>query len=94
MLGPPGSARITAATRHNVTSVLVYAAKPPHTPATFLSVLERYNFFIAQNKMEPRSRLELETPSLPWKCSTTELTRHICSPLEVHLVQGEGFEPP
>jgi len=52
MLGPPGSARITAATRHNVTSVLVYAAKPPHTSATFLSVLERYNFFIAQNKME------------------------------------------
>ena len=26
--------------------------------------------------MEPPSRLELETPSLPWKCSTTELRRH------------------
>ena len=25
--------------------------------------------------MEPRPRLELGTPSLPWKCSTTELTR-------------------
>ncbi len=26
--------------------------------------------------VEPPSRLELETPSLPWKCSTTELRRH------------------
>ena len=26
-------------------------------------------------KMEPPSRLELETPSLPWTCSTTELRR-------------------
>ena len=28
-------------------------------------------------KMEPRSRFELETPSLPWKCSTTELRRRL-----------------
>ena len=27
--------------------------------------------------VEPPSRLELETPSLPWKCSTTELRRRI-----------------
>ena len=26
--------------------------------------------------MEPRSGFEPETPSLPWKCSTTELSRH------------------
>lgn len=24
--------------------------------------------------MEPRARIELATPSLPWKCSTTELS--------------------
>lgn len=27
--------------------------------------------------MEPPSRFELETPSLPWKCSTTELRRQV-----------------
>ena len=27
--------------------------------------------------MEPPSRFELETPSLPWKCSTTELRRRV-----------------
>ena len=32
------------------------------------------NFLISSN-LEPPSRLELETPSLPWKCSTTELRR-------------------
>jgi hypothetical protein len=26
--------------------------------------------------MEPSRRFELLTPSLPWKCSTTELRRH------------------
>ena len=30
--------------------------------------------------MEPPSRFDLETPSLPWKCSTTELRRHIKIP--------------
>ena len=32
------------------------------------------NFLISSN-LEPPSRFELETPSLPWKCSTTELRR-------------------
>ena len=30
---------------------------------------------LGHKKMEPPSRFELETPSLPWKCSTTELRR-------------------
>ena len=36
--------------------------------------------------MEPTSGFEPETPSLPWKCSTTELRRHTsdnCSKTEV-----------
>lgn len=58
--------------------------------------------------MEPRSRLELETPSLPWKCSTAELSRHTTemAPYENTIqaagmhrlrsspaVAGAGFEP-
>ena len=35
--------------------------------------------------MEPRPRLELGTPSLPWKCSTAELSRHQYVVLEVGL---------
>ena len=49
------------------------------------SVLRTANQKIRQNggnpeidsELEPPSRLELETPSLPWKCSTTELRRPI-----------------
>ena len=36
--------------------------------------------------MEPKSGFEPETPSFPWKCSTTELRRHTsdnCSKSEV-----------
>ena len=39
--------------------------------------------------MEPRLGFEPRTPSLPWKCSTTELSRH-----NTKMVLGEGFEPP
>jgi hypothetical protein len=31
--------------------------------------------------LEPLTRFELVTPSLPWKCSTPELQRQICSEL-------------
>ena len=40
--------------------------------------------------MEPLSGFEPETPSLPWKSSTTELQRQV----DIKMVQGEGFEPP
>ena len=36
--------------------------------------------------LEPRLGFEPRTPSLPWKCSTTELSRLV-------VVQGVGFEP-
>jgi hypothetical protein len=53
---------------------------------THWSVLRTANQKIAHSgdnleidsELEPRSRFELETPSLPWKCSTTELSRQSC----------------
>ncbi len=35
--------------------------------------------------MEPPSRFELETPSLPWKCSTTELRRQPVDYISINL---------
>ena len=40
------------------------------------SPLWTHNKNYMQLVLEPPSRFELETPSLPWKCSTTELRRH------------------
>ena len=46
-------------------------------------------------KLEPESRIELPTSSLPWKRSTTELPRLKLTPdLAFQAVVGrEGFEP-
>jgi hypothetical protein len=43
---PPGSSSKIKITRMTVASILKYSARPPHTPAIFLSDVERYNFFI------------------------------------------------
>ena len=43
------------------------------------------------NELEPRSRIELETSSLPWMRSTTELPGHVSQ--IINVVQGVGFEP-
>ena len=42
---------------------------------------------------EPPPRFELGTPSLPWRCSTTELRRRYPRNGS-RVVPGEGFEPP
>ena len=43
---PPKRVRITTKSLIIVGSKSKYSAKPPHTPQSFLFVLERYNFFI------------------------------------------------
>ena len=43
---PPGSNRMTKIIRIIVASMLKYSAIPAQTPAIFLSVDDRYNFFI------------------------------------------------
>ena len=44
--------------------------------------------------MEPLTRIELVTPSLPWRCSTTELQRlAVAAILTVTLVTANRFLP-
>lgn len=38
--------------------------------------------------MVPTERIELSAPSLPWKCSTPELSRHPCALLVAAAIVG------
>src|SRR5690606_19074025 len=55
---------------------------------------------VTSRRVEPPRGLEPRTPSLPWKCSTTELRGRwlqisgVFPPGGRRLVPGEGFEPP
>ena len=49
---------------------------------------------VNNNVLEPRLRLELRTPSLPWRCSTTELSRQYGAGWRIRtseLVRGQIY---
>jgi hypothetical protein len=39
--------------------------------------------------LEPRLGFEPKTPSLPWKCSTTELSRRTCNILQARMPKNK-----